>query len=191
MTRTLRSPLWLKLLLGTLLVQITMLGVLGFQTMHDLQDRQRTQMDNRLLELRPLLSAALGNGLFQHDLAGIQELLDSLRNERGIRYLVLFDEQGKQLAASGIAAGTPLPALDADFDPAADRLAYNTSVPISLAGELYGTLHFGVATESYQLSQTRTLHQTLLLGAMMLAGSFILLLIISYWLTRHLRTLAR
>lgn len=191
MMHHLRSPLWLKLLLATLLVQITMLGVLGFQNLRDLQDRQRMQMDSRLQELRPLLSAALGNALFQRDLASIQELLDSLRNEHGIRYLILMDEQGKQLAASGIAPGTPVPVLDANFDPSTDRIAYNTSVPISLAGEVYGTLHFGVATESYQRSQTRTLRQTLVLGGLMLVVSFILLFLISYWLTRHLRTLAR
>lgn len=185
-----RYPLWAKLLAATLLVQVGMLALLGYSGMRDTQKRLLEHAELRLHELRPLLNAALATALFQRDLAAIQELLASLRREDGIRYLVLFDERGKLLASTGLAPGNPVPEPDRKLAHTNDDASYDTSMPIQLGGKQYGVLRFGVATDFLTRAQASMLRQTLLVGGLALAGSFLLLLMVSFWLTRHLRVLA-
>lgn len=185
----LRYPLWIKLLLAAMLVQIAMLAALALTSLNDTRQRLLESAEIHLQELRPLLNAALGPALFQRDLAGIHELLNSLRQENGIRYLLLTDRQDKQLASVHLNGRAP-PRQDASFAEAANDDVFDTAMPITLAGERYGTLYFGISTDLLTGAQAGMERRILMIGAIALAASFVLLFIISIWLTRPLRRLA-
>ena len=185
----LRYPLWVKLLLAATLVQFIMLAVLALTSLHDTRQRLLENAEIRLQELHPLLNAALGAALFQRDIAGIYELLNSLRQENGIRYLMLTDKQGKRLAAVRL-DGRALPPQDPSFADADSDGVFDTAMPITLADERYGTLYFGISTDFLTGAQASMKRRILMIGTMALAAAFALLFIISIWLTRPLRRLA-
>ena len=186
--RTVTYPLWVKLLLAAMLVQFTMLGLLALTSLHDTRQHLLESAELRLQELRVPLNAALGTALFERDLAGTQELLDSMYKEKGLRYLLVADTQGRQLAAAGLDNGK-LPRQDQSFADTGDDDVFDTAMPITLGGARYGTLYFGISTGFLTRTDASMKHETLVIGGVALAASFVLLFVLSLWLTRHLRRL--
>lgn len=189
MIRRITSPLWVKLLLSAMLVQFAMLALLAFISLQDSQQHLLENAEMRLQELRPPLNAALSAALFQRDLAGIQELLDAMHQEKSLRYLVVTDTQGKQLAAVGLDSGK-LPRQDQNFADANNDGVFDTAMPITLGDKRYGTLYFGISTDFLAQAEARLKYKILAIGAGALFVSFALLFVLSLWLTRHLRRLA-
>jgi len=189
MIRRITSPLWVKLLLSAMLVQFAMLALLAFISLQDSQQHLLENAEMRLQELRPPLNAALGAALFQRDLAGIQELLDAMHQEKSLRYMVVTDAQGRQLAAAGLDNGK-LPPQDQSFANVDNDGVFNTSMPITLGDKRYGTLYFGISTDFLAQAEARLKYKILAIGAGALFVSFALLFVLSLWLTRHLRRLA-
>ncbi|BBP05904.1 hypothetical protein TPL01_08120 [Sulfuriferula plumbiphila] len=189
MIRSIAYPLWVKLLLAAMLVQFTMLGLLAFTSLHDTRQRLLESAELRVQELRAPLNAALGTALFQRDLAGIQELLDSMHQEKGLRYLVVADAQGRQLAAAGLDNGK-LPRQDQSFADAGSNGIFDSAMPITLGDARYGTLYFGISSDFLTRAEARMKYKTLAIGGVALTASFVLLFVISLWLTRPLRRLA-
>lgn len=189
MNRRITYPLWVKLLLATMLVQFAMLALLALTSLHDTRQHLLENAELRLQELRVPLNAALGTTLFERDLAGIQELLDSMHEEKGLRYLVVADAQGKQLAAAGLDSGK-LPRQNQSFADADSDGVFDTAMPITLRGERYGTLYFGISTDFLARADASMKRETLVIGGVALTASFVLLFVLSLWLTRHLRRLA-
>lgn len=189
MIRRITYPLWVKLLLATMLVQFAMLALVAFTSLHDTRQHLVESAEMRLQELRAPLNAALGTALFQRDVAGIQELLDSMHQEKGLRYLVVTDTRGKQLAATGLDKGK-LPRQDQSFADADSDGVFDTAMPITLGDERYGTLYFGISTDFLTRAEARLKYKILAIGGVALTASFVLLFVLSLWLTRHLRRLA-
>ncbi len=189
MIRRITYPLWIKLLLATMLVQFAMLALVAFTSLHDTRQRLLESAEMRLQELRAPLNAALSTALFERDVAGIQELLNSMYKEKSLRYLVVTNTQGKQLAAVGLDSGK-LPRQNQSFADADSDGVFNTAMPVTLGNERYGTLYFGISTNFLTHAQARMKYKILAIGAGALTTSFVLLFVLSLWLTRHLRRLA-
>ncbi|MHB1175728.1 MAG: EAL domain-containing protein [Sulfuriferula sp.] len=189
MKRHVSIPLWVKLFLTTMLVQFTMLGLLAFTSMHEAQQRLLENAELRLQELRVPLESALSTALFERDIAGIQELLNSMYKEKSLRYLVVTDMQGRRLAAAGL-NNSKLPAQNRSFTDVDSDGVFNTAIPITLGDERYGTLHFGISTDFLRNAEARMKYKMLAISGVALVLSFVLLIAISLWLTRHLRQLA-
>ncbi|QNM96997.1 bifunctional diguanylate cyclase/phosphodiesterase [Chitinimonas koreensis] len=183
--RTLRA----RLVLAILVVQCAVLAVLLANVGRVWSDMVLRATEVRVQELARLLNAALAPSMASLDYAPAAELLDGVRTPEGIDYLVLFDRQGKVVAARGWDIGTPLPPPDAP-----GRLAgggevppiVHASAPIELAGQRYGLLRFGISTELLRESADRIVWQSatvVIVGALV---SAILLASLGFWLTRRL-----
>ena len=189
MNRRVSIPLWVKLFLTTMLVQFTMLGLLAFTSVHEAQQRLQENAELRLQELRIPLESALSTALFERDAAGIQELLNSMYKEKSLRYLVVMDMQGRRLAAAGL-DNSKLPQQNRSFTDVDSDGVFDTAMPITLGGERYGTLYFGISTDFLSHAEARMKYKMLAIVGVALVLSFVLLIVISLWLTRHLRQLA-
>lgn len=189
MNRRVSIPLWVKLFLTTMLVQFTMLGLLAFTSVHEAQQRLQENAELRLQELRVPLESALSTALFERDIAGVQELLNSMYKEKSLRYLVVTDMQGRRLAAAGL-DNRKLPEQNHSFADVDSDGVFNTAMPVTLGGEQYGTLHFGISNDFLRHAEARMKYKMLAIGGVALVLSFVLLIVISLWLTRHLRQLA-
>jgi diguanylate cyclase (GGDEF)-like protein/PAS domain S-box-containing protein len=181
-------PLWLKILAAALTVQLLVLFALGYTSITLLNRTLMQQNQMRLDELRPLLNTNLANALFQRDLAGIHMLLHNVQRDEGISYLWLVDEDGRFVEQAGnVPAGVKTPG--AAFDKLSADTVDNV-LPITLGASRYGTLHFGLSTRFAELAQQHLIRLGFLVAGITELIAFLLLLVLSIWLTRHLRQLA-
>jgi len=183
--KTLRA----RLIVAIVLVQVLVLGVLVSNLSHVWTEMVIRTTEVRVQEMGRLLNAALGPSLAALDYAPAAELMEGVRTPEGIDYLVLFDRNGKLIAAQGWDAGTPLPPNDD-----VKKLYGTREIPpiihavtsIELAGQPYGTLRYGVSTELLRDSVNRVVWQSLsvaIVGAML---SALLMALLGFWLTRRL-----
>ena len=187
------SPsLRVRLLIGGLLVQTLMLIVLiwnGIQIMDEkLAERTRTYLEDQ----RQFLKAALAPPLSARDYATAQKVLERVRRDDGIRYLVLLDPTGRAVAASGWERDQPLPPLKT---PARyqryESDVFDTAVPIEMGDNSQGMLRFGVSTAFMQSARSELIRDNLAIGAVALIISMLVMVGMSYWLTGSLVQLTR
>lgn len=178
-------PLGIKLVVASLIVEVVMLSAMLYSNSRVMTDYLAGQLSTRLEEERQLLNAALAVPLVQRDLGALADVLAALNRSRGIEYLVLTDRQGRTLASSGWPEGAALPPVLPD-PPAPSAGRYDTDLAITLAGQTYGTLHFGVSTAFFFEAQHSMLRTGLLIAAAEIGLSAAVLGLIGFWLTRRL-----
>ena len=184
-----RQSLRFKLLIASVLVEFVMLTLLVANSYRLIHSSLNAQGLARVAEMRPLLNAALSGPLAQRDYGTLQEILDEMQNSNGLAYLAVFDNNNKLIAANGWDTHRTLPALDTDLD--VNDGFFDTKVDISVSGQNYGVLRYGLSTEFLSTAETRLLQQSMLIAAVEIGLSMILLALIGYWLTRHLVLLTR
>jgi len=183
-----RAPLWLKLTLAGLLVEALMLSLLVASNVRLIEAELINKTQLRVNGAIPLLNAALATPLMQRDYGVLHEILDAARGNGAYVYLVLLDQDGRRLAAAGLAAKTPLPALDQSIGIDTDQV-FDTEITIRLAGAEYGRLRFGIATDFLAQARDSALRQGLYIGLVAVVLTFLTLALIGYWLTRRLQQL--
>lgn len=191
--RFIPDSLRLKLVIASVLVEALMLMLLVANSLRLMQTSLVEQAEAHLNQVAPLLNASLAAPLVQRDHATIREILQESRHRDGIVYLVLFDAQNKIVAAEGWDAAKPLPQPDNSIgDNDEDSLdRFDTEIPIQLAGQRYGRLRYGVATGILGHAKAHLLNQSILIALAAIVLSTVLLALLGYWLTRHLRMLTR
>ncbi|MBF0394419.1 MAG: HAMP domain-containing protein [Alphaproteobacteria bacterium] len=165
-----------KLVLAGIAVEVVMLTLLLFFNIRTMDRQLAGQLDTRLAEVRQLLDASLAVPLVQRDFGTLQDVLDALRRDKGIEYLVLVDHAGREMARSAWPA------------PTGER--YDTEVAITIAGRVYGTLRLGVSTAFFVEARRSLLTTGALIAAIEVLLSTLILSGIGYWLTRRLRAVA-
>ncbi len=190
-----RSPLTLraKLVLGSLAAQIVVLALLLAGSMQVMEKHLLEMAQMRLREVEPLLNASLAAALAQRDFAALEDVLKAMRREQGISYLVLLDNQDKEVASAGWPRGKPLPPLDADMAVEdADSIGrFDTQIPVTFAGQTYGRLRFGLSTLFLAEGRADLALRGGMVAAAAMALALALLAALSYWLTHPLKRLTR
>lgn len=185
-----RKSLRFKLLVASVVVEVVMLTLLVTNSVRLIGTSLGNQGMARVEEMRPILNAALSGPTAQRDYGTLQEIINEIRNQNGIAYLVVFDSSNKQIAASGWDTHRQLPELDTDLNQVDDGY-FDTQAKISIAGQTYGVLHYGLSTEFLTAAKGQLLRQSLLIAATEIILSILLFALIGYWLTRHLVLLTR
>lgn len=186
-TRSLRF----KLVLGSILVELVMLTLLVANSERIMENALAEQAQLRLDEIQPLLNTSLAAALAQRDFGAMDEVLKQMRREKGIVYLVLLDNTGKTVAAEGWPAAQPPPPPDASLEIEDEDSPgrFDTAIPITLAGQVYGKLHFGISTRFLTEGKADIVRQGRIIASVEILLSFALLAMLGYWLTRHLGVL--
>ena len=166
-------PLWLKILIAALSVQTLVLLALGYATVTSLNQTLLQQNQTRLTELRTLLNANIATALFQRDLANIQLLFTRIQHDDSIAYLRLVDDTGQLVAT----AGTPI------------KGAIHHTLDIRIDHLTLGKLDFDLSTTDTRRAQQALMWRSFLVAGVTITIAFILLLLLSVWLTRRLRQL--
>jgi PAS domain S-box-containing protein len=175
--------LGVKILSASLAVEVVMLVLLLASTSTVSNSRLETLFHQRLVEVGKLFNASLSGPLASQDLATLQDVLDALRDEKAISYLVVENNRGQRVAASGWAAQTPLPETEAE--PEVGQ-RYDAVLPLTLGGARYGTLHYGVETSLLAEAQKTLLTRGAVIAALEVLLSAMALSIFSLFLTRRL-----
>jgi signal transduction histidine kinase/CheY-like chemotaxis protein len=181
-----------RLLLAAILVEGLMLTLLVSNSLRLLHGHMTEQAQRHAEQIAPVLIAALVAPLAQHDQATVQAVLDESRTSKGIAYLAMLDAHGKPLAFSGWNMETPLPQPDQHFSILSrETPRYDVAVPVTLAGQALGSLRFGLDLSQIVAAQRQLLTQGVTIAIVELLLSAGLLLVLGFWLTRHLSELTR
>jgi len=172
------------LVLAGLLVEGVMLTLLLASNTKIMADRLAALFDTRLVEVERLLATSLAVPLVQRDYGTLQDILDTVRRDRGIEYLILNDYSGQVMAASGRPPPDHRPADVSDGHR--DR-----EIAIALAGQTYGHLRFGVSTAFFDEARASLLRIGIAIALAEALLSAAILSFIGYRLTRRLRAVTR
>ncbi|AGX87563.1 ATP-binding protein [Candidatus Symbiobacter mobilis] len=175
-----------RLLLAALLVETVMLTVLVYNSVRLMRHHMIEQGRMHVEQLVPILQAALVAPLAQLDQATLQSVLDESMSRGGIRYLALLDSRGETLALSGWERGKVLPLPDADIEKLHNENVYHVQRAIAVHGQHLGTLRFGLDMSEVLLARKRLLTQGVLIASLEVLLSFVMLMLIVWWLMRQL-----
>ena len=185
------ASLSFKLFLAATLVQalmVALITVIGIEVMTDefiARTEQRVEEDRHLLDAAVAPIVAAGGG------GALQGLLEHLRSDRGLTYLVMCDPDGKPLAAAGRDPAEPLPPISKSLRDPVVRAGgqFHADTRITSAGRPLGTLRFGVSTRFLEEARSALVQKALIIGGVALLVSLVLIGMVSYWLTRNLQRL--
>jgi signal transduction histidine kinase/ActR/RegA family two-component response regulator len=182
-----------RLLILAISVELLMLSILVFNSMRLLHSAMTSQAKIQAEQFHPVLKAALTAPLAQHDYATVQAVIDESRTSGNVDYIVVVDRNGKTVAASGFQGGGPLPQPDSDIPifQSAKEAHYNVVVPITMHSQELGKLHFGLDLSDIVKARSSLLFQGGGIALAELLFSSIIMLLIGFWLTRHLTNLTR
>jgi diguanylate cyclase (GGDEF)-like protein/PAS domain S-box-containing protein len=180
-----------RLLVGGVAVNVMMLALLIVNGIGIMDDRLSEQTRIHLEEQKQLLNAALSVPLAAGQYRALDETLERVRRDDGLVYLLLFDRDDKLVASAGWEDAGTAPPFQADakrqFPGLMDHL--HSEVDIEAAGRRIGRLHFGLSTGFMQAARADLIRESVLIGGIALLLSAVLMVALSYWLTRSLAQL--
>ena len=182
-----------RLLLGSVAVNVMMLAVLIVNGIGVIEDRLNEQASIHLQEQKQLLNAALSVPLAAGQYQELGEILNRVRRDDGIAYLMLFDGNEKLVASAGWEHVSPVPTVQtvAGKPPAGQAGHFYSEVDIEAAGRKIGRLHFGLSTAFMRAARVELIRDHAVIGGIALALSVLSMIALSYWLTRSLARLTR
>ncbi len=181
-----------KLIVACVAVEMLAISLIWIGAERLMQQTLKAQASAQAQEVLALLDQALAPALAQRDYATVQQTLDLVRHPQAIHYLVLFDHRDRPVASSGWDLSKALPPRDTgaiDLDRPDDTL--HLTGPVALAGQTIARLELGLSTQRLRLARDEFRSNGLWIGALALAMSTLLLIIIAYALTRNLAALSR
>jgi len=187
----LRHSLRTKIVLVSILVEVTMLAMLLANSLRLLDRNLEENAQARLEAATPLLNAALSARLLERDHASIMEILKSLVHSRhgDFRYIVVYDQRGMVYASAGQVDIRKMPDIDQNVDANLHDLVYDTSNPLAIGSERIGEVRYGLSLAQFVASRQSILSQGLAIASAEVVLSFLLLGIAGLLLTRHIRYL--
>jgi two-component system, sensor histidine kinase and response regulator len=182
-----------RLVLLAIGVELLMLVIMVANSMRLLHGAMAEQSRWQSEEMIPVLIAALTAPLAQRDYATVQAVINESRSAGGVEYITVVDRNGNRVASIGWPKDRPLPAANKSYSlldvSASPRL--DVAASITQMGQHLGSLHFGLSLSRIVSARRSLLAQGFGIAALELLLSSIILIVIGYWLTRHLTSLTR
>jgi len=182
-----------RLLILAIGVELLMLTILVSNSLRLLHGAMTNQARSQAEQYYPVLEAALTAPLAQRDLATVQAVIDESRKAGGVDYIVVIDNSGKRVGSSGWAADQPLPQPSKGLPLIETKKAprYDVAVPIYMDTQPLGSLHFGLDLSQIVSARRTLLTQGISIAAIEIVLSSLILMLIGYWMTRHLTALTK
>ena len=182
-----------RLLLLALFIEAVMLALLVGNSLRLLHQHMGEQAANHSEQLAPVLHAALVAPLAQADYETVQAVLDESHETQSLLYLAVLDASGRRVASSGLAEDATLPEGDVVFrlDQQESPPRYDVVRPITMAGQVLGTLHFGIDLTRIVEARQSLAWQGVLIAIGELLLSAALLTLIGWLMTRQLSLLTK
>ena len=95
------GSLYRKLVFAAVVVEILMLSLLIWNSVRISETHLIDQTQNRVNELLPLINASISGPLMEYDLATLQELVEQIVREQGVRFIELSSNNGTHIINYG------------------------------------------------------------------------------------------
>lgn len=178
----------LKTVLGIALIEAVLLAVLVFSSLSELRHMGEEQLRQRAQTTATLFATTAADAVLGSDLASLESFVNEVLKNPGLVYARVRDRQ-QTLAQQGNAAAMQR-AFTADSRFAdVDDGVFDTSAPIEIGGEVYGSVEIGLEIEHLQreLSRAKRTFSGIAFSEMLLTAVFSLVL--GSLLTSQLRSL--
>ncbi|UPY39066.1 ATP-binding protein [Sediminicoccus sp. KRV36] len=163
-----RLSLRLKLFCLAALALLTLAGVLTFMQDRLVLRALEAELQARAVAVRPILETALATPMAERDYATVQAVLREGVAAGSFAHMVLLDARGQLIASEGWSFGDGMP-QPGRFTMADGEERQLYSIPIALAGQRLGMLHFGLSREPLQAAHLALLRGALIVGLACLA----------------------
>lgn len=183
-----RLRLSTRLILSVTLIQIAMCALLVWNSVRLIDASHGKLLEHSAQAETRLLAATLAPALIADDRALLQDSLALLDSHPEFAYADVYDRNDVLKASLRGQHDVTVP-HDMDYSQARDDGVYDMATPISLYGQLLGTLHTGITIEPAQELLRKTRIQNSLIAAAGLALSMLATVALGLWLTRNLRRL--
>jgi len=182
-----------RLLFLAIGLEALMLTVLITNSIRLLHSAMSNQVQSQAQQFSPVLIAALTAPLAARDYATMQAVVDESRIMGGLDYIVVVDRYGHRIAANGWPAAMPLPESSKELSLFENQNGprYNVTMPIAFQHQPLGMLHFGINLSQLVQARKELLLQGVGIAAIEVVLSSALLLLLGFWLTRHMTLLTK
>lgn len=181
-----RHSLRSKMLLASILVEIIILGLLVGNSVRLIQTYMERLTESRIQAIELAYKTTVAAPLASRDYASLRDILDGWRKAEDVTYLVVTDNSGRFVAASGWGSAIPLPS------PGRDEQGIRVThvrFGVDLFGQNYGYVQYGLSTKYIHQAKSALASQGFLIALLGIALTVVLLSIIGYLLTRQMTAL--
>lgn len=187
-----RSSLRGKLIVAGICLMSLSAGLLFVANRQILQYTLSKQSGYQAQQVAALLEQSIAIPLAQRDYAALQQTLERLVSAESIRYIVLFDHRGREVANAGWDTKTPLPPVSGEVvDLQGPDATRHLAGEVSMGDQLLGSMRFGVSITGLRAAQSTFEHRSLVIAAITLLISIAMITALATVLTRHLARLER
>ena len=182
-----------KLIFCCIAVQIAAVGAVIFYSNNLLQKLLLKETTAEVQEAIQLVKIGISTPLAQRDYVTVQQVLDSIRSDAGINYLLLRDHKGKLVAASGWKENRPLPATDTDIgtiDLQRSDTTIHAAATVVVEGQYLGDLYVGISTIGIRETSAEYLARSIDIVLLALLASVVLMVLAVNKITKTLGQLS-
>jgi len=165
---------------GSLLLALSLSLVLHY-TLSTLRVHFESQRQARIVQLRPLLNAALAAPMLQRDYASVQAILAESLEDPGLQQLIAYDAVGRTVA---VARKPQMERGSRDADPQSEFVAV-----LALSGQVLGSVTFTMSRADLDLAEARITRSLLGVSLLSLVLFSAVLWVLSGTVTRRLKRL--
>ncbi|MDR2624716.1 MAG: diguanylate cyclase, partial [Zoogloeaceae bacterium] len=119
--------------------------------------------------------------LLTHDYASLRDILDDLRQDRGLRYIIVVNEAGERAASAGWPEDWALPGEGMD-----ENGVRHSVFPIAIEDVVYGQLYMGRGSSHIAEARQKLLEQSTLIGVGGVSLLALFLYSVIYYMTQGL-----
>lgn len=177
-----------KFIFACALIQAVLLAASITNRVILMNDSLTEQTELRVAGLKLLLNAAVAPLVMQRDYAALQDILNEVVSIKELEYIEVIDRHAKRMAWAGITPSSF--SAERDLGETHQDHIYDQEQPLQLAGQPMGHVRFGISTRTIEQANAETLQHGISLALLVITATVVLLILVSGFLTRHLRALA-
>ncbi|NTV72142.1 MAG: response regulator [Azonexaceae bacterium] len=178
-----------KTIIGVALIEGILLSVLGLSVLGQLQSSNEAELERRVATTSRLLSASVRDALIASDLATLDSVVTDILGTGDLTYVRVMDAQQQPLIQRG-----KLPDRSFIADHSIWNVldgVYDNEVAMTVSGQSFGSIQFGVDIAPLQALITKTRNWTLSISLLEMILVAVFSFILGTYLTRQLHSLRK
>lgn len=183
----------LKIVLFSVLIEIVLLSILVWNSTRIAEESLIAQSQNQLVEILPILNAALSPSMLAEDVAALRETLTKIIAEQSINYAAIYNSFDEKLFESGLSRTSNISSWGRNYSAhllnEGIDAPYRMRMPILIGGFELGHLDIELDAQFIKKTTLDIHKQGFIIAGIEVLLSILLLSALGFMLTRKLYVL--
>jgi len=180
----------LKTILGIAVIELTVMAILITVNQFNLGGAASSQLFERVESTGQLFATMVADAVISYDLATLDAMVANALHNDDLVYLRVVSAGGIELAAGGAQEVLAAPFVpDPNFETALTDSRIDTSSPIAIAGENFGSIQIGISTLPVEQDMASALRWNMFVAGLGMTLVAVFGYLLGSILTRQLSTL--